>query len=160
MPPPASGTYAIHSAHVGDHRFVQNNNGLLQLEYVAPGAGYSNQQRFQVTLTANGTYSISSLSGGGNTGVIPTAPQDIGPDGVQALLVAANHDFMRWTIRQAVGTGDPTIMNIIMAQSAFPGAPPIARQECWNRVDPDNQGRLQLVGVGADSHNYWVFYPA
>ncbi len=161
MPPPATGTYAILSALMGDHRFVQNNNPLLQLEYVKPGSGYSAQQKFQVTLTANGSYSISSISAGANSGVIQTAPQDIGPDGVQALLVSANHDFMRWTIQQANGSEDPRVMNIISAQSAFAGAPPVARPGLWNRVDPDNQGRLQLMNAGPpDPHNNWIFLPA
>lgn len=162
MATPASGTYAILSALMGDHRFVQNN-GLLQLEYVKPGAAYSNQQKFQVTLTGNGSYSISSVSAGANSGIIPLAPQDIGPDEVQALQVAANHDFMRWTIQQAVGSADPTVMNIIQAQSAFPGAPPLGGgpPKVWNRRDPDDQGRVQYWNGGPpDPHNNWIFLPA
>jgi hypothetical protein len=85
---------------------------------VAPGAAYSNQQKFQVTLTGNGTYAIWALDAGANSGIIPLAPQDIGPDGVQALQVAANHGFMRWTIQQAGGTDDPRVMNIIQARKA------------------------------------------
>jgi len=161
MPPPASGVYAILSALMGDHRFVQNNDGLLQLEYVAPGTAYNNLQKFQVTLTDNGSYSIYPLSAGANSGIVWPEPQDLHPDAVQFLEVVANKGFMRWTIRQAVGTNDPTVMNIIQAQSAFQGAPPIGGLSVWNRRDPDDQGRVQIwPGGPPDPHNNWIFLPA
>jgi hypothetical protein len=144
----ASGTYKIVSAFNGDNHVVQNNNGLFQLEVEDHGA--SNDQKFQVTLTGDGSYSIYSLDAGANSGIGQTAPQDIGPDGVQALIVIGNSN-MRWNIQPA--PNNPVCWNIVTV--------PPNRQMLWNRVDPDNNGRLQLMNAGPqDSHNNWGFKPA
>jgi hypothetical protein len=143
----ASGTYKIVSALNGDNHVVQNNSGLLQLEVEDHGS--SNNQKFQVTQTDNGTYSIYSLDAGANSGIGQTAPQDIGPDGVQALIVVGNNSI-RWTIQPA--PDNPATWNIITVA---------ARQMLWNRVDPDGSGRLQLMNAGPqDPHNNWGFKPA
>jgi hypothetical protein len=141
----ASGTYRIHSAYRNDGRYVQNNNGLLQLELLDNNA---NSQKFQVTLTANGSYSIYPLNAGAGSGIAQTEPQNIGPAGVQALIVIGNNN-MRWNIQQYPGS-DPNAMTIITV--------PPNRQMLWNRVDPDGQGRLQLMNAGQpDPHNRWNF---
>ena len=121
----ASGTYKIVSAYNGDNHVVQNNSGLLQLE--VEDHGNSNNQKFQVTQTDNGTYSIYSLDAGSNSGISQTEPQDIGPGGVQALIVVGVNT-VRWNIQPA--PNNPVCWNIVTV--------PPNRQMLWNRVDPDN----------------------
>jgi len=58
---------------------------------------------------------------------------------------------MRWNIQPA--PNNPVCWNIVTV--------PPNRQMLWNRVDPDNNGRLQLMNAGPqDSHNNWGFKPA
>lgn len=138
----ASGTYIIVSALNGDGHLAQNNSGTLQLEALEDH-GQSNDQKFQVTLTGNGSYSIYSLTAGAGTSIGQTEPQDIGPGGVQALIVYGN-DVIRWNIQRA--PNDAIAWNIVVAGT----------QDGWNRIDGDDQGRLQLRDVTAqDRHNNW-----
>lgn len=142
----ASGTYIIVSAQIppGDGHLCENDSGTIQLAALEDH-GQSNDQKFQVTLTADGTYSIYSLTAGANSGIDAMEPQDIGPGGVQALVVVGVNTI-RWNIQRA--PNDAIAWNIVFAGT----------QNGWNRVEGDNKGRLQLRNVTAqDSHNNWYF---
>jgi hypothetical protein len=143
----ASGTYRIHSAYGGDGRYVQNNSGLLQLELLDHGT--SNDQKFQVTLTSDGTHAIRSLTAGSNSGIWASGSPAVGP-----LVVYDNGGPVRWKIQQA--PDDPNALNIIAVHAISDAR--LRVQQLWNRIDPDDQGRLQLMDPGPqDPHNNWYF---
>ena len=152
--PPTSGIYRIRSAYLNDNRCADlrtQDNVTLQL---MPCNNAATSERFQVTLTGDGTYTIKALNNPSSNGI------DYVMDGSGNFIASAcnNCDKIRWKIQPAAGSSNPSVMNIIWVIGAT--GQPLARNQLWNRMDSDDAGRIQLINAGPpDPHNNWVFLP-
>lgn len=151
-----SGIYFIHSDYLNDNRCVDlktQDNETIQLYFCNAGK----EQKFRVTLTNAGTYIIAPAVNGPPNSSLGMQVQN----GVQAVHSFVNSQ-VTWTIQKAAGApAGSDSMNVIVAGGLFEvgvAAPVSLAGLMWNRRDPDDQGRIQLVRPGPpDPHNNFSF---
>ena len=157
--PPSTGVYFIHSDYLGDNRCVDlktQDNETIQLYF----CNRAKDEKFRVTKTSDGTYTISAVNGPNNACISMLKQNSV--NAVHSVVSCT----AKWTIQKAAGSAAASnSMNILVASGiSVPGVatPTVSLNGLvWNRKDPDGDGRVQLMtpppGGQSDPHNNFSF---
>jgi len=146
LPTPVQGkSYVIHNSVNGDDRCLQSDAHNYWIEFQICDSnpnGNATYQQFSVVSRGDGTYTINDY----RNFVLCHVPSDLGGIARQVETIETSNETDH--------------LDYVWA---FSGSRVIATSEidqgpwCWDRRDPDNQGRLQIIPCNGKSNQNYTF---